>query len=834
MRLFERAEREHAMGRSISHDEKVAWLIAAIWCLVSAVLFSLPPMLGRVAPAGHPLPSLSMTSGRAYACLAFVVGIFFCRRHRGSSESSHGLNIAYLILAGIMTMLLAVMEWGGAISYLVGNAQLVQAVIGLPIAALHYRFGLAECLLWAAAAFCLGRCSLGSLSPALLMCRLRGIGSLNERAGRALYASIGISAFLFGLVASPAWASSFPLAGFLDVMNGDVRLHGAGSLGIETFVPLILCAAGSISALFVLASCRPLWGSALLADKGHGDRDEERLQMALAATLTLPCIGELTFRLLSWGIPGFMSVLSGYSLALATVQALCVLIPLLVALPLRLPRVAELLGVRGTLSAKAESDADPTNHLVDSGTWDDVEQIAGSLSDEARERLRSSSLTKRETEVVCCSLAGLSSSHQAELLGIAASTVRNYSQRAYRKLGVASVRELREQLGEIRPIGLPTELSEPAESAAVRMRVIVGALRFATAIAALSMSCIFSESWLVRQSTVAIAFTLVLVLETVEWWGKPIREPQQLRKGGGDGLGEMLIVDWAMSKGNVSVRNLPMLVAGLLWEEGWRKSAWPYYSLSDAFVVCAFLLVISTYVTNRNACVAARRHWLLLPFSSFVLSPWLGIEASLCICLVSQQIITYLLIVLMQRETGHGGPDGADEGLLAAGVPYGAVVLKLSHWAKLALVGAFAGMVLGNYVGDALMAVFRSHWGALYILELERSAAIATLLPSFVIGFLYAAEMRSELASERLSDALVTREDARRKIEGYLVGRGLSDVQVQVVFCLAEGMTKNETARFLNYAPSTIAAARSEAYRVLGVTTRLGLVRCVATVIEQG
>ena len=554
--------------------------------------------------------------------------------------------------------------------------------------------------------------------------------------------------------------------------------------------------------------------------------------MALAATLTLPCIGELTFRLLSWGAPGLMTVLSGYSLALATVQALCVLIPLLVALPL--PQVAKVLGVRETSSAKAESEADPTSRFVDSDAWGDVEQIVGSLSDDVRERLGSSSLTKRETEVVCCSLVGLSSSRQAELLGIAASTVRNYSQRAYRKLGVASVSELREQLGEIRPIGLPADMSKPAESAAVRMRVIVGALRFATVIAALSVSCIFSESWLVRQSTVAIAFSLVLVLGTVEWWGKPIREPRQLRKGGGDGLGEMLIVDWAMSKGSVSVRNLPMLVAGLLWEEGWRKSAWPYYSLSDAFVVCAVLLVISTYVTNRNAFVAARRHWLLLPFSSFVLLPWLGIEASLCICLVSQHIITYLLIVLMQRETGHGGPDGAGEGLLVGGVPYGAVVLKLSQWAKFVLVGAFAGMVLSNYVGDALMAVFRSHWGALYILELERSAAIVTLLPSFAIGLLYTAEMRSELASERLSDALVTREDARRKIEGYLVGRGLSDVQVQVVFCLAEGMTKNETARFLNYAPSTVAAARSEAYRVLGVTTRLGLVRCIATVIEQG
>lgn len=94
--------------------------------------------------------------------------------------------------------------------------------------------------------------------------------------------------------------------------------------------------------------------------------------------------------------------------------------------------------------------------------------------------------------------------------------------------------------------------------------------------------------------------------------------------------------------------------------------------------------------------------------------------------------------------------------------------------------------------------------------------------------------MRSELASERLSNTLMTNENARRKIEGYLVGRGLSDVQVQVVICLAKGMTKNETARFLNYAPSTVAAARSEAYRVLGVTTRLGLLRCVATVMEQG
>lgn len=733
MRLFERAERELVMRQPISHDEKMTWLPAVIWCLVSVVLFSLPPMLGRVSPAGHPLPSLSMTSGRAYACLAFAVGIFFCRRHRGSSESSHSLNISLLIIAGVMTALLAALEWGGAISYLSGNTQVAQAIISLPVAALHYRFGLTERLLWAVAAFCLGSCSLGSLSPALSICRLKGFGGLNERAGRALYISAGISTFLFGLVASPAWASSFPLAGFQDVMNSDVRSYGASILGIETFVPLILCAAGSISALFVLASCRHLWSDALCTDEGNGDRDEERLQLALATTLTLPCIGELTFRLLSWGVPGLMTALSGYSLALAIAQALCVLIPLLVALAL--PRVAKVLGVREILSAKAECDADPTNHLVDSGAWGDVEQVVGSLSDEARERLRSSSLTKRETEVVCCSLAGLSSSRQAELLGIAASTVRNYSQRAYRKLGVASVSELRGQLGKNWVMGLPADMSKPVGLAAGGMRVIVGALCFATVIVALFISCIFSESWLARQSTVAIAFSFVLVLETVEWWEKPVHKPKRLRKGGGDGLGEALISDWAMSKGNVYVYNLPMLVAGLLWEEGWRKSAWPQYSLSGAFVVCAFLLVISTYVTNRNVCVAARRHWLLLPFSSFVLLPWLGVEASLCICLVSQQVITYLLIVLMQREDGRLESDGVGEGLLAGGVPYGVVVLKLSHWAKFALVGAFAGMVLSNYVGDSLMAAFRSHWGALYILELERSAAIVTLLPSFIIGF---------------------------------------------------------------------------------------------------
>ena len=83
------------------------------------------------------------------------------------------------------------------------------------------------------------------------------------------------------------------------------------------------------------------------------------------------------------------------------------------------------------------------------------EAVASSAEETGLEALLARGLTVREAQAMRALLDGLSSREASVALGLSASTVRNYQQRAYKKLGVADAREACELLaGEVDDAGV--------------------------------------------------------------------------------------------------------------------------------------------------------------------------------------------------------------------------------------------------------------------------------------------------------------------------------------------------------------------------------------------
>jgi DNA-binding CsgD family transcriptional regulator len=97
---------------------------------------------------------------------------------------------------------------------------------------------------------------------------------------------------------------------------------------------------------------------------------------------------------------------------------------------------------------------------------------------------------------------------------------------------------------------------------------------------------------------------------------------------------------------------------------------------------------------------------------------------------------------------------------------------------------------------------------------------VGVVLCVLVIGALL-----HETCRRREAELACTDRMSSERIRGYLVGKGLGQLQADVTMLCIEGVGVSEIARRLNFARGTVDRARHDAFRVLGVCNRMQLLQ---------
>ena len=284
------------------------------------------------------------------------------------------------------------------------------------------------------------------------------------------------------------------------------------------------------------------------------------------------------------------------------------------------------------------------------------------------------------------------------------------------------------------------------------------------------------------------------------------------------------------------------LVVPLAWEELWRGRTWD--SLGSACVPFVLALVVFglcwTWALRPRARVACA--------VALLAACAIAVLEDVLFALVMAGVLL-AVVLLMHRAAGRGAayerarasvgaaglsvPLSQDAGVLAAGAPVGE---KGPAWpwhapALMLAAGCFLAVYVVNRYGTALYrqangaGLFGGQAGyALFV-----GVIAGTLLLVLVGAWVVAMTVRER--DSRVSRLAPTPSQAQR-LRGYLVGRGLRELEIDVVLLIASGASASEMAVALNYARSSVATARREAYRKLGVHSRDQLVIVLRAVLS--
>lgn len=444
-------------------------------------------------------------------------------------------------------------------------------------------------------------------------------------------------------------------------------------------------------------------------------------------------------------------------------------------------------------------------------------------------------LTVREREVVEGALAGKKSTEIASELGVSASTVRGTLSKAYKKVGVANLEELKglarpsadaaSRAKTLRPVTRPVQRALLAAGALPLLPVVmlggwgegqplvmgVGFALLAWAITSLSLgrrtlSCSPEQRWAV--AAVLLAAGDAAALLSLAW--RIVEVPVAMRPFGpalefAAGLGitlsflTLLRVDGAFAD-QVPTPLCACFALGLCFEELWR-SAYVLAGLLGLFpfAVVAGLLSLKLLVFERperlrfDVVIAA----VALLGLAGLLRPWFA-------CVLA--LLPVAALAVKQRKDGHFSPAAACAGCLSLGC------------------GALAGVYVMNLFGDWCL-----RWQAFPLSNLGRGllsmspAAVSLLLslPGIVSACLACGREAS-----RLSGLSVPSESER--IQGFLVSKGLNAVESQTASLIADGLTTRQIAGRICYSVGAVNSARRGAYAKLDVRSKAELLALFA------
>lgn len=256
-------------------------------------------------------------------------------------------------------------------------------------------------------------------------------------------------------------------------------------------------------------------------------------------------------------------------------------------------------------------------------------------------------------------------------------------------------------------------------------------------------------------------------------------------------------------------------VLPLAWEELWRGRTFASLEVPCAY----FVLVLAVFGVGwlwavrpkaRLACVVAAAFGVGIAALEGTLFGLVAGGALLC-------LVTLLIpgcVSAPEKTDGLGSEQRA--------WAWHAPVLMLSA-------GCFAAVYAANVYGTAL---FRQGSGAVFGGQEGYALFVGTIvgicLVVLALGWIAACVLREcDARAVRLAP---TPSQATR-LRGYLVGRGLRELEVDVALLTASGASAAQVAQSLSYARSSVASARREAYRKLGVHSREQLVTVLQAVL---
>lgn len=527
-------------------------------------------------------------------------------------------------------------------------------------------------------------------------------------------------------------------------------------------------------------------------------------------------IGEILGYILIYAFPALRAATQTEALVFATAQAI-----IIAAIPFLLHAMRRNAS-RSNRMPGCDAQADATCQTAEPG-------------EPFRDALLQRGLTDREADSVALSLTGLSSSQAAQALGIRASSVREYNRRACKKLGVSSLDGLRESLAKS-----PRQLQDATNSSVgktAKGQKAAAISRCVTAMCLMVALLPIPHESLTQGDALSIVFGVLLGLAGVG----PVQAVAWRHRGASRVIQPVL----ALLTGTLFICLLVLRLHGA--PSGWGNGA---------IMLCAAVLIMAG-LASLGRCGSDPS----MPRFSFALG-WAWSYAWL-------------------TASGAGLPSWAtlaplltlDVGLVLSALAQGRArraSLVLTAFASAAfclLSSVTAGLLLFGIAtllsrGEALHAEpsLQSHAScpppsagafgigltlALLALTLwlnqaplhARPASLITTASTVVIGSLITliplVECWKALSKtqQETSFAEVAPGDSRR-MEGFLISKGLSPRQVDVALQAARGTSLEETGLKLNLSRTAVYKARKEAFSALGVHTAAELANLLRRAIQ--
>lgn len=470
-------------------------------------------------------------------------------------------------------------------------------------------------------------------------------------------------------------------------------------------------------------------------------------------------------------------------------------------------------------------------------------------------------LTTRELQCVGCLLRGLSSSQTATALNLKSSTVRAYLQRAYKKLGVACGEALLRaaDMGE----GLTAEEEQrehrntPACPKAVAGHALrpMPWLRVAVVLAAFFVFGALVGSDGAPTSGRALVFGLASGFLLVGFFGA-------LRSGcqGNEGPVRGARQGWCVALGLVL---LAILVCGWAYG-GWSEWVVFLTALVAAAVLAWLALASSVEVPGgehmRAACSVTGAQVLVCVCAGLIVQLSLMEDNTPLTACLEVSAITALGFAAATALLAQGRTVGLRLAVVALLVVVlacigdvrltaplaGAVTLGLLLCMRLSVgaqcvslacvgVGLGFGRIASNVVADTITCYswlfgLQDPATPRFLMYAFATAVVLAIVIAFAYGQLYReVKGRCLLAQSMLSNP----SPYRRRVEGYLQSRGLTETQAQVGWCLLERKTTHEICDGLYLSQGTVNNSRHVLYRTLDVNTLEGFAKALEDALRE-
>ncbi|MDN0055793.1 helix-turn-helix transcriptional regulator [Collinsella ihumii] len=451
-------------------------------------------------------------------------------------------------------------------------------------------------------------------------------------------------------------------------------------------------------------------------------------------------------------------------------------------------------------------------------------------------------LTEREAQAASYAMEGKTSRQTADCMGASASTVRGLRSRAWRKMGVASAQEARallekkaDQCGEEKSLGgrgllkhapehiekglgvalcialLPWRCGEMDWFVPVNVSVSLGcALLGPLLMRAAGLKPVDVYRWM-HIACLALSISLAII-------GR-LFVPDVLPCAAfaiafcfAFGLDAMRGDDTALTPLALKASLVVLACAfGCLFYLSWRESVWPYGSSVWNFSLFVAFLAVAPWLSLWRSgayMVVSRRVATVISF--ILLCSW-AFESRAALLVAAALSLCAVLHLKMMREKY------ADASIFALGG---------------ACLGFLAGpYVLGNVEYAISFKTFFSGTVAALTYQVGVSAVIgAGVLCVIASGLVLCWELRA-LDGHLSMESVGLPADAGR-VRSALHAKGLSELEATVVAASLEGQTCAQIARKINYAKSTVYAARREAYRKLGVRDLRDVAESIRSLVE--